>query len=93
MNIRVFYELSLEEQDEAIGKVSEIVLDDLYHGRKTPLNDAKALAAIQLGKILNLNKTAWRQNMDIMDYVWDISGVLAKDALYIPDEGSLVVRL
>jgi hypothetical protein len=28
-----------------------------------------------------------------MDFVWDISGELAKDAIYIPDNGSLVVRL
>ena len=91
--IRSFCDLSLEEQDEAIGKISETVLNDLIHGNKEPLNDSRALAAVQLAKATKVNKTAWRSNEAIMDYVWDIAGMLAEDAIYIPENGSMVVRL
>lgn len=87
--IRSFSELSPEEQNEAIGRIRLDVLSDLYKGAKEPL-DERVLGAVQLARATNVR---FENVSSINNWAYDIAGQLAEDAIYIPDNGSMVVRI
>ena len=75
--IRTFDELSDEEADEAIGKLFREVSDDYETGKIDVIYPADNL----------------RTEETLQDTLWDFAGALAREAVYIPDDGSKVVRL
>lgn len=98
--IRTFQELSIEEQDTAIGKVKDIVVQSLVDGSKEPLEEDALHAYRTIRKAKNgLGASgvaftwAIQNNPVLMDWVWDISGAIAADSVYIPDDGALVVKI
>ena len=81
--------LTLEQQDEAIGKIRLDILSDLYKGAKEPL-DERVLAAIQLARQTNVRF----ESVDVInDWAYDLAGMIAEDAYYIPDDGNPIVRI
>ena len=84
-----FDELNVDQQDEAIGLIRLDILSDLYKNAKEPL-DERVYAAVQLARSTNIRF----EDVDIInDWAYDLAGTLALDAYYIPDDGSMVVRI
>lgn len=96
--MRKFEELTLDEQSLAMEKLYNTVLDELLNGKKTPLFDPYASRYSMLrsahGWGLQDRLKVKLANDPIMDeWIAEIAGQLAAAALYIPDDGSMVVRL
>lgn len=75
--VRYFPDLTDEEADEAIGKVFRRISDDYENGRISPLSADDSPL----------------DEAELQDWLWDTAGALARDATFIPDDGTVVVRL
>ena len=96
--MRRFEELTLDEQSLAMEQLYNEVLEQLVSGKRTPLLDPYAarygLLRQAHGWSLQDRLRNKFLNDPIMDeWIAEIAGQLAAEAVYIPDDGTQVVRL
>ena len=76
--IRYFSDLTDEEVDTAVGIVRRELSDDYESGK---------IDILYGGDSSGLDEAA------LQDALWDLAGAMVKDATFIPDDGTRVVRL
>ncbi len=91
-NFRTYDQLSTGEKEIAVLKCFNTVISDLLSGSKEPLSEV-AFAAVKVAKNQAFPRQALLTDEVVRDWAWGIGTALAEDAVYIPDDGSLVVRL
>lgn len=93
---RSFDQLTLSEQETAMEKLYNHVLDELILGNKVPLDDKVASAAALANSTfitMEHKRIAMLRDPIVDEWVAEIAGMIAAEAFYVPDDGAMVVRL
>lgn len=83
---RSFDDLTVEEQDKAIKIVSDEFLWEVLNYKIVPLSPSLRAEVAMVGQGLQATP-------NLLDWVYDESAAIAASAVYIPDDGTKVVRL